>query len=147
MTRRTERVASLIRETVGRVLLTKMSDPRIDPARTSVTRVEVPEDLLTARVYVSVIGSDAEARKALRALQHAAGHVQELLGDEITLRHTPLLSFDLDTQYKKTLQTLDIIERAMEEIRLKEADSSVADDGDAGQDAPQQEQPQEPAVE
>ena len=44
MSRRTDRIASLIRDTVGMLLLTKMSDPRIDPALTSITRVEVPAD-------------------------------------------------------------------------------------------------------
>ena len=132
---------------IGRMLLTKLSDPRIDPARTSVIRVEVPEDLLTARVYISVIGSDAEARNAVRALQHAAGHVQELLGEKISLRHTPILSFELDTKYKKTIETLDIIERAMDEIRQKEADSSTADDvGNAELAGPESPRPPMPAM-
>lgn len=127
MTRRTERVGSLIRDTIGQVLLTKLSDPRIDPARTSVTRVMVPEDLLTAKVYVSVLGTEAEARRTLRALRHASGHVQELMMRTISLRHTPLLEFELDTSFKKTLQTLEIIEQAMEEIRQKESAGSADD--------------------
>lgn len=127
MTRRTERVASLIQDTIGQVLLTKLSDPRIDPARTSVTRVAVPEDLLTAKIYVSVLGTDAEARRTLRALRHASGHVQELMMRQISLRHTPILDFELDTGFKRTLQTLEIIEQAMDEIRRKEADASGAE--------------------
>ena len=84
----------------------------------------VPEDLLTAKVYVSVLGTDAEARRTLRALRHASGHVQELMMRQISLRHTPRLVFELDTGFKKTLQTLEIIEQAMDEIRRKEADAS-----------------------
>jgi len=120
MSRRTQRVGNLIRQTLAEVLLSRLSDPRIDPARTSVTRVEVPEDLLTATVYVSVLGDEAVERRTIRALRHAAGHVQELMMRRISLRHTPVLSFELDTRFKKTLQTLEIIDRAMDEIRQKD---------------------------
>jgi len=124
MTRRTERIGSLIRSTLGELLLSKLSDPRIDPARTSVTRVEVPEDLLTAKVYVSVLGTDAEQRRTLRALRHAAGHIQKLMTRRIRLRHTPVLDFALDTSFKKTLETYGIIQQAMAEIRPED---TVAD--------------------
>jgi len=121
MSRRTQRVGNLVRQTVSEVLLRQLSDPRIDPARTSVTRVEIPEDLLTAKVFISVIGTQGEQNRTIRALQHAAGHVQELMMRQISLRHTPVLSFELDTRFKKTLQTLELIDRAMEEIHEKEA--------------------------
>ena len=120
MSRRTERVGSLIRNTIGQLLLSKLSDPRIDPAKTSITRVEVPEDLLTAKVFVSVLGTEGEQGRTLRALTHAAGHIQELMMRQISLRHTPTLEFVADTGFKRTLQTYAIIDQAMEEIRQKE---------------------------
>jgi len=121
MSRRSERVANLIRNTIGQLLLTKLSDPRVDPALTSITRVEVPEDLLTARVYVSVVGSDARQRAAVRALRHASGYIQELMMREIKLRNTPVLDFVLDMKFKQTLQTYRLIDQAMAEIRRKDA--------------------------
>jgi ribosome-binding factor A len=120
MSRRTQRIESLIRDTLGMLLLSKLSDPRIDPVRVSITRVEVPADLLTAKVFVSVMGTEAEQRTTLRALQHAAGHIQQLMMREIELRNTPILSFELDVQFKKTLETLAVIQQAMEELRRKE---------------------------
>lgn len=120
MSRRTQRIANLVRNSLGGILLSKLSDPRVDPARTSITRVEVPEDLLTAKVFVSVMGTGAEQRKTVNALKHASGRLQELLARDVALRHTPLLQFELDTQFKKTLQTLEIINKAMEEIHEKE---------------------------
>lgn len=120
MNRRTQRVANLIRNTIGQLLLAKIADPRIDPARTSITRVEVPDDLLTAKVYVSVMGTEAEQKLAVQALRHAAGHIQELMMRQISLRHTPQLDFVLDEQFKKMIQTYAIIEEAMKEIRQKD---------------------------
>jgi ribosome-binding factor A len=120
MSRRTDRISSLIRDTIGSLLISKMSDPRIDPARTSVTRVEVPADLLTAKVYVSVMGTEAEQRTTLRALQHASGHIQQLMMREIELRNTPILTFELDVAFKKTIETLALIQQVSEELRRKD---------------------------
>lgn len=121
MSRRTERIGNLIKNTIGQILLGKLSDPRIDPARTSITRVDVPDDLLTARVYVSIIGTEAEHRRTLRGLRRATGRIQQLMGRQIKLRHTPVLEFVLDTSFKKTLETLQIIQEAMDEIRDRKA--------------------------
>ncbi len=141
MSRRTERIESLIRSTIGELLLTKMADPRINLAMTSVTRVEMPEDLLTAKVFISVMGSESQQRNTLRALQHARGHIQELMMRQIQLRNTPLLSFEMDVKFKNTLQTLDIIQRAMTEIHQKEEQAAG---GEAGEPAVEGEAPQEP---
>ena len=130
MTRRTQRVGSLVRDTLGRLILTELSDPRIDPARTSVIRVEVPEDLLTAKVFISVLGDDALRSKTIRALRHATGHIQELLGKRLALKHTPRLTFEFDKNFQDTLETYRIIEDAMQEIRDK--DSERSQDAQAG---------------
>ena len=121
MTRRTQRVGSLVRETLGRLILTDLSDPRIDPALTTVVRVEVPEDLMTAKVFVSVLGDEALQRKTLRALKHATGHIQELLGRKLSLKHTPKLTFEFDKNFQGTLEIYRIIEEAMQEIREKDS--------------------------
>lgn len=120
MRRRTERVSSLIRDVLGQILLSKISDPRIDPARTSVTRVEMPEDLMTAKVYISILGTESQQRNGLRALQHASGHIQELLMRQISLRNTPILDFVDDKKFKQTLQTYQIIQQAMDELEQKD---------------------------
>ncbi|RPI58873.1 MAG: 30S ribosome-binding factor RbfA [Planctomycetaceae bacterium] len=120
MTRRLERINALIRNTIGELLLAKISDPRIDPARTSVTHVEIADDLESAKVFVSVMGSPAQQKLAVSALQHAAGHIQELMMRQIQLRSTPRLTFVLDEQFKKTLEVLRSIQEAAEETRQRD---------------------------
>ncbi|MBN1943431.1 MAG: 30S ribosome-binding factor RbfA [Phycisphaerae bacterium] len=108
----------LIRNTLGAILLAKLSDPRVDPAKVSITRVEVPEDLLTAKVYISVAGNEkAEESRVIAALRHAAGYLQEKMMKQIQLRHTPRLDFQIDEQYKKTLHTLNLLSEVSEELR------------------------------
>lgn len=120
MSRRTERVGNMIRNIIGELLLSKIADPRIDPAKTSVTRVDVAEDLLAAKVFVSVIGSEAEQRRALRGLSSASGHIQELMVRQMTLRNTPILQFVLDKNFKQGLRTLQLIQQAMDEIEQRQ---------------------------
>lgn len=127
-----------MRQIMGDLLLRKISDPRVDRARTSVTRVDVAEDLLTAKVYISVMGTPGEQTRTVEALRHAAGHVQELMMKQMSLRTTPVLTFVLDTEFKKTLETLDIIERVSDEIRRKDREraadeAGAAADGDASE--------------
>ncbi len=120
MTLRQQRVGNLIRNTLGQLLLSKIADPRIDPARTSITRVEVTEDLLHAMVFVSVIGPEGLQSRTIAALQHASGHIQDLMMRQISLRHTPHLEFQLDEKFKNTLETLRIIQEVSEERRQKD---------------------------
>lgn len=136
MTRRTQRVGNLLRNTLAEILMTKISDPRIDPARVSITHVDVTPDLLSAKVHVSVQGTEGQQRSALRGLQNAAGRFQELLGRQIRLRHTPSLQFLLDESFKKQLRTLELIQQAMAEAGPSEDDTD-ADGADEPTDTPQ----------
>jgi ribosome-binding factor A len=120
MSRRTDRVGHLIRNTLGSILLAKLSDPRFDPLKVSITRVEVTEDLLQAKVFVSVAGESAEQNKAVAALRHAAGYLQEKMMEQIQLRFTPKLDFRIDTKYQKTLETLHLISEVSAELRAKD---------------------------
>jgi len=120
MNRRTERIGRSMQHAIGRILLRNLSDPRIEPALTSITRVRVQEDLLRAKVYVSILGTDSQQRRGIEALNHAAGRIQALLRQEIQLRQMPLLEFLPDEQFKGALRTWEIISEAMDEIRAKE---------------------------
>lgn len=142
-----ERISALIRNTIGELLLAKISDPRIDPARTSVTRVEVADDLLTAKVFVSILGTETQQKLTLQALRHAAGYIQELMMRQIELRSTPHLDFQLDTQFKKTLQTLEVLRQVREDLRLKDEARGNVPGGEPAEQSPKADEPQEPSQE
>ena len=121
MSRRTERLGKLLQQEIGRILLTRLADPRIDTALTSITRVQVQEDLLRAKVYVSVLGTEGQQSRVLEALNHAAGRVHAILRGEVPLRYMPSLEFLPDQRFKGALKTWEIIRQAMDEIHAKEA--------------------------
>jgi len=135
MSRRTERIAKVMQQAIGLILRKELADPRIDTARTSITRIEVQEDLLRAKVYVSVIGTDAQQKLAVEALNHAAGRIQAELAGHISLRSLPTLEFLTDKRFKGALRTWEIIRQAMDELeetrRRREAEAESRPAGTA----------------
>ena len=91
---RPERVAELVRQTVGAFLTGDVRDPRI--GFVTVTGVEVTADLSHANVQVSVMGTEEEKARSLEGLTSAARFLRAQLSKELTLRTGPELHFRLD---------------------------------------------------
>jgi len=95
VSRRTERVQSLIRHELGQILQQEIKDPRIT-GLVSVTNVEVIPDLRRARIYVSVYGEREAQDGALLALNSAKSFLRHELGHRMNLRYSPELDVHLD---------------------------------------------------
>ncbi len=114
MSRRTERLASIIQQEVATIILRDLSDPRV-PKLTSVSRVKVSEDLSTADIYVTVMGGEGQRAAALNALRHSAGLMRTKLTHALTLRTVPYLKFHFDENLAKELEVLDLLRKAKAE--------------------------------
>jgi len=98
VTRRTKRVAELIRHELGGILHAEVNDPRVDLR------------LLTeARVYVSLIGGGPNERTALRGLNSARKRMRLELGERTELRCVPDLVFRIDEEQKRRRRMDDIL--------------------------------------
>jgi ribosome-binding factor A len=93
--RRPDRLAEAIREDVARFLNEKVKDPRIT-GMVTVTAVEVTRDLRTAKVFVSVLGNEADRPKTFEGLDSLAGHLRARLGKSLGLRSAPEILFRHD---------------------------------------------------
>lgn len=120
MSRRTERLGHLIRRVLAGELQRGLSDPRIAPL-TSITQVEISPDLSSARVHVSVMGTDAQGELCLRGLRHAAGRLQRVVAEQVRMRQTPRLTFRLDPSIKRGFQVIQLIDREMAALASREA--------------------------
>ncbi len=109
---------------VGEAITMRLSDPRISRLA-SVTRVQVSKDLQYADVYVSVMGDEATARTTLRGLEAAHGKLQGLMADALPIRQVPILRLHLDESIKKGFETIQLIDRSMDEIRQREAERAA----------------------
>jgi ribosome-binding factor A len=130
---RPERVAHVVRSVVSEAITSRLNDPRIEPL-SSVTRVEVTADLEYAKVWVSVMGSEAVGRRTIAGLRSATGFVQGLVAKELAIRVCPRLSFHLDESIKKGEQTLRLIEQVMAESRPATPSPDEDEDQPQGQE-------------
>ncbi len=92
--KRSERVQELILEEISKLIQRGLKDPRI--GFTTITRVEVSNNLKHARVYVSVMGTDDEKNETLIGLINARGYIRNSLGKNLYMKFIPELEFKLD---------------------------------------------------
>jgi ribosome-binding factor A len=122
---RMRRVDEAIREVVGQGIA-GLKDPRV--GFVTVTDVKTSPDLSHARVWVSVLerpdggeeGAHEARARTLAGLEHAHGHLQRRVADELHLKRTPVLSFHYD----------ETAERAMRIRQLMDRADAPGDDGD-----------------
>lgn len=93
-TDRMRRVNGVIREVLSESISTELEDPRI--GFVTVTAVETSPDLRSARVFVSVLGSDEEKGDTLTALRSAHGVLQSAVATQTHMKRTPTLTFHYD---------------------------------------------------
>jgi ribosome-binding factor A len=92
---RHERVAEEIMHEVSAMLAGELKDPRLD--RTiAVSEVRVSPDLRTARIFVTVAGTEAEQAAAMKGLTAASGYVRHELIERLRTRRAPEILFVLD---------------------------------------------------
>src|SRR5262245_28660758 len=112
-THRLARVAEAIREVASETILFELRDPRVK--KVTVTRAEVSADLQHTKVYVSIMGTEAEQKLTLHGLRHAAGFIQKKLGDRLQTRFTPVVTFVIDEGVKKSLEITRLRNEALKE--------------------------------
>ena len=128
VSRRQEKVSRIVRDSVSDSIANHLSDPRIEEAFVSVTRVEVSADLRIAKVYLSFFGGTEKSQKnAFDAIMHAKKRLQMLLAERIQSRFTPVLNIYMDEQFKKALETMKILDELS-----KKSQSNPQDKGPQG---------------
>ena len=111
MGHRIGRLAHFVRDVVSDAIANHVWDPRVCHF-TSVTRVDLSPDLHFADVFVSVMGTDAEAKKTMQGLQSARGMIQTRLARQLDIRQCPILRFHLDIGIKTAIETFRQLQEA-----------------------------------
>jgi ribosome-binding factor A len=121
-TRRQEKVARVIKEAVSDAITHHLSDPRIE-GFVSVTRVDVAPDMRNADVYLSIFGKDeAGQNKTFAAIEHARSRIQSLLAGKVQSKFCPVVHFHRDEKFKKTLETMRLIDEAAKGLENTDSD-------------------------
>ncbi len=115
--KRGTRVGERIREELAKILSRKVRDARI--AGAIVSRVEVTDDLRSARIYVRLLegGEDAKKRDSLiLGLGRAAGMLRKTVTESLALRFAPELKFFYDEGQDRLTRIQDLLD----EVHIEE---------------------------
>jgi ribosome-binding factor A len=126
MSRRTRQVGDFLREELTDIIRNEVKDPRI--GFFSITHVDVPTDLRTARVYVSVLGTDEEREATLAALRSAAGFIRHHLKPRLHMRQIPELEFRDDRSMEHADQIAKALRSLREEAAQRQKPASSSED-------------------
>jgi ribosome-binding factor A len=121
--RRADRVAEAIREDVATFLREGAKDPRL-VGMVTVTAVDVAQDLRSAKIFVSILGTDAEHAATIEALESMKGHLRTRLAKSLRLRVAPEIAFRLDESVARAAH----IESLLAQVR----DQKTGDAGPQG---------------
>ena len=116
-TRRQEKVARVVKEAVSEAIANHLNDPRIE-GFVSVTRVDMAADLRNCDIYISVFGgNESSQEKTFAAIKHARTKIQSLVGNRIQSKFCPVLRFHMDEKFKKTIETMNLIDQAVRDSK------------------------------
>jgi ribosome-binding factor A len=107
---RPKRVSHLVRQEISQYLINEL--PELTGFLT-VTGVEMPADLRTAKISVSVLEKD-KRQLVMMKLEKAVPHFRRLLATRLNLRYNPELIFILDTsadQEEKIDHLLELVKK------------------------------------
>jgi ribosome-binding factor A len=102
------RVNEAVREVLSGHITDDLKDPRI--GFVTVTGVDTSPDLRHARVYVSVLGNDAQKEQALEGLRSSAGFLQAKVGEELRMKRTPTLDFHYDDSIDRGMRITELLD-------------------------------------
>jgi ribosome-binding factor A len=123
VSRRTRQVGELLREELTDIIRREVKDPRV--GFMSITTVDMTPDLRSARVYVSVLGSDVERADTLAALRSAAKFIRFHLKPRLRMRQIP----DLDFRDDRSMEYAQQISTTLRELRDSEGGAGRRDRG------------------
>lgn len=125
---RIKRINEQLKREVSRILLGEVKDPRVGGV--TVTRVVTAPDLTLARIFVQLMGDDAERKESLQGLRAATPFIRTTLGQRVDLRRVPELRFETD----RSLEHAQRIEELLEQAAGTEAGGDDSSSEGAGSD-------------
>lgn len=102
------RINELMREVIGGAIASELQDPRI--GFVTVTAVETSPDLRSARVFVSVLGSEEERNATLDGLASSHGILQAQIAREMRIKRTPTLTFHYDDSIERGARLSELLD-------------------------------------
>jgi ribosome-binding factor A len=107
---RARKLADRIAQIVAEMLEWRIKDPRL--GFVTVTEARLTGDLRDATIFYTVYGSAEERAASAAGLASATGVIRSEVGHQTGLRHTPSITFVLDTLPEGAAHMEDLVARA-----------------------------------
>ena len=108
MSLRSERVRELLKRELGEIIRREI--PLSEAGLVTVNEVGVANDLKSATVFVGVIGTADQRKRAAALLEKESKRIQGLVARTVVLKYTPHLKFVLDEAIERGNRVLEILE-------------------------------------
>lgn len=132
---RAQRLAKQIQTIVASAIEREIKDRRLELV--TVTDTRVTGDLHDATIYYTVRGQEIDDEpdyeQAAEALNRARGQIRKIVGDQLSVRFTPTISFERDTVPEASAHMEELLNRARardEELVKLRANAKPAGDAD-----------------
>jgi len=110
--KRSTRVAEQIQREISKIVQ-ELKEPKMGFA--TITGVKLTDDLQSARVFFSVIGTENEVAETCRILKDSVPSIRHQLAAKMNLRRTPTLEFVFDETPAKAGRVLELLEKIRSE--------------------------------
>ncbi len=114
------RINEEVKKELSNIIRNELKDPRIH-MMTSVVSVEVAPDLKTCKAYISVLGSEEEAKNTLAGLKNASGYIKTKLAKTVNLRNTPEIIFRMDQSIEHGIHIANLLDQIHTNDNAKKA--------------------------
>jgi ribosome-binding factor A len=96
---RNKRVAQQLHESIARLLLMELDDPRIQSVQ--ITDVEVTPDLRYATAFYVMLDEREPSEEVQEGLDAALGFIKREIGKRLELKYVPDLEFEYDESVER----------------------------------------------
>src|SRR5262245_31210523 len=109
------RIEARILERVAYCVEFELKDPRA--TFITVTRVEVSDDLSTAKIFYSVYGTEGDKSRSAHMLEDASGFIRKQVARVLKTRRVPALRWIYDDSIERSAQMHKTIQEALDKDR------------------------------
>lgn len=106
--RRVQRVEKEVRQVIANYLLAGFREPLT--GLVSVSRVIMTADLKLAKVYVTMMGDQADRDYNLETLQNSASQIQRQIHSQLRMKNCPKLKFFFDETFDHQMKIEKILD-------------------------------------
>ena len=107
---RQQKVTNEVKRLVGGIISKEIRDPAV-PSMCSIISVNVTKDLRHAKMDISFFDAKVDAAAAVKALNHASGFIRHRLGDEMSTRTVPEVTFVYNNAIEHSIKINELLKK------------------------------------